>query len=126
MAHEQSIAFTRAGYILTGLSAIFFLMDATMKLLRLPEVLKTTEQLGWSATSVVPLALILLACTLLYLVPRTSFLGAILLSAYLGGAVATHARIGAPFLSHTLFGVYVAIVMWGGLYLRDARLRCLV
>ena len=69
------------------------------------------------------LGVILLVCTLLYAAPQTAMLGAILLTGYLGGAVATHVRVGSPLFSHVLFGVYLAVLMWGGLYLRDARLR---
>jgi len=72
------------------------------------------------------LGVLLLACTLLYAVPRTAVLGAILLTGYLGGAVATHLRVGDPLFSHVLFGVYMGVALWLGLYLRDARLRALV
>ncbi|MFA6207709.1 MAG: DoxX family protein, partial [Methylocystis sp.] len=82
-----------AGYGLSGLVILFMLMDVTMKLAQLPVVLETTVQLGWPATTVNSVGLVLLACTALYAYPRTSVLGAILLTAYLGGAVATHARI---------------------------------
>ena len=68
----------------------------------------------------------MLACTILYAVPRTAVLGAILLTGYLGGAVATHVRVGSPLFSHVLFGVYLGVMFWGGLYLRDARLRLLI
>lgn len=116
----------RAGYSLSGLVILFMLMDVTMKLAQLPVVLETTVQLGWPATTVTSVGLVLLACTALYAYPRTSVLGAILLTAYLGGAVATHARIGSPLFSHTLFGVYVGFMLWGALYLRDDRIRALV
>ena len=122
---DASIWMLRIGYVFTGVSALFFIVDAVMKLLRLPAVLETTTQLGWLPGSVIPLALILLVATGLYLVPRTSVLGAVLLTAYLGGAVATHARIGSPLLTHTMFSVYLGIIMWGGLYLRDPVLRSL-
>lgn len=115
-----------AGYGLSGLVILFMLMDVTMKLAQLPVVLETTVQLGWPATTVNSVGLVLLACTALYAYPRTSVLGAILLTAYLGGAVATHARIGSPFFSHTLFGVYVGFMLWGALYLRNDRIRTLV
>lgn len=115
-----------AGYGLSGLVILFMLMDVTMKLAQLPVVLETTVQLGWPATTVTSVGLVLLACTALYAYPRTSVLGAILLTAYLGGAVATHARIGSPLFSHTLFGVYVGFMLWGALYLRDDRIRALV
>ena len=114
------------GFALSGLVILFMLMDATMKLLQLPVVLETTVQLGWPVSSVVPLAIVLLICTTLYAFPRTSVLGAILFTAYLGGAVATHARIGSPIPSHLLFGVYLGVMLWGGLYLRDACLRALI
>jgi hypothetical protein len=114
---------TLAGYGLTGVSALFFLMDAGMKLMQLPIVLQTTAQLGWPTSSVVPLGMILLVSTLLYIFPRTSILGAVLLTGYLGGAVATHARIDSPLFTHTLFGVYVGVILWAGLYLRDPVLR---
>lgn len=115
-----------AGYGLSGLVILFMLMDVTMKLAQLPVVLETTVQLGWPATTVTSVGLVLLACTTLYAYPRTSVLGAILLTAYLGGAVATHARIGSPLFSHTLFGVYVGLMLWGALYLRNDRLRSLI
>ncbi|MGK9232961.1 DoxX family protein [Inquilinus limosus] len=115
-----------AGHGLSTLVILFLLMDAVMKLLRLPVVLDTTAQIGWPAASVVPIGILLLICTALYALPRTAVLGAVLLTAYLGGTVATHARIGSPLFSHTLFGVYLGILLWGGLYLRDDRLRGLI
>jgi hypothetical protein len=114
------------GFILSGLVILIMLMDATMKILQLPIVLETTLQIGWPVATVVPLGIVLLLCTALYAAPRTSVLGAVLLTAYLGGAVATHARIGSPLFSHVLFGVYLGLLLWGGLYLRDARLRALI
>lgn len=115
-----------AGYGLTGLCALFLFMDAGMKLARMPIVLETTAQIGWPVSSVVPLGIVLLISTLLYLFPRTSILGAVLLTGYLGGAVATHVRIESPLFTHTLFGVYVGILMWAGLYLRDPILRSIL
>jgi hypothetical protein len=79
--------------------------------------------MGWPASSVVPLGVILLVSTILYLLPRTAVLGAILLTAYLGGAVAAHARLGSPIFTHTLFGVYVGALLWSALLLRRPRLR---
>jgi hypothetical protein len=116
----------RTGYALSCLVILFMLMDVAMKLLRLPIVLETTAQLGWPSDSAMPLGVVLLLCTALYAWPRTSVLGALLLTAYLGGAVATHARIGSPLLSHTLFGVYLGVLLWAGLYLRDSRVRALL
>jgi hypothetical protein len=114
------------GFIMSGLVILFLLLDATMKLLQLPVVLETTTQLGWPVTTIFPLGIVLLSCTALYALPRTSVLGAVLLTAYLGGAVSAHARIGSPIFSHLLFGVYLGAMLWGGLYLRDDRLRALI
>jgi DoxX-like family len=115
------------GWAMSGLVIAFILMDATMKLMALPIVLETSAQLGFAGADMArSLGLILFAGAVLYAVPRTATLGAILLTGYLGGAVATHVRVGSPLFSHVLFGVYVAALMWGGLYLRDARLRALI
>ena len=116
------------GRVLSGLVILFLLMDGAMKLAALPVVVDTTAQLGWPTDPAILrlLGALLIAATLLYAAPRTSILGAILLTAYLGGAVATHARIGSPLLTHTLFGVYLGVIAWGGLWLRDARLRALI
>jgi len=116
----------RIGWIVSGFVGLFLFADAVMKLMRLPIVIETTASLGWSESSVVPLGIILLISTLLYLYPRTSLFGAILLTGYLGGAIATHARIGSPLFTHTLFGSYVGILMWFGLVLRDAKLRSIL
>jgi DoxX-like family len=114
----------RIGLALTSLAALFLLMDAIMKLLALPDVIAATAQLGYPATAQFArnLGAVLFVCTLLYVWPRTAFLGAILLTGYLGGAIATHVRMGSPIFTHILFGVYVALFVWGGLYLRDERL----
>ena len=113
------------GYGLTGLVVAFMAMDFSMKLMQLPIVISTTEGLGWSGDKARLLGIILMVCTVLYAVPQTSVLGAILLTGYLGGAVATHLRIDSPLFSHVLFGVYLGVMVWGGLWLRDARLRAL-
>ncbi len=113
------------GYGLSGLVVAFMVMDFGMKLMQLPIVISTTEGLGWSGDKARLLGIILMVCTALYAVPQTSGLGAILLTGYLGGAVATHLRIDSPLFSHVLFGVYIGVMMWGGLWLRDARLRAL-
>jgi hypothetical protein len=115
------------GWVLSGLAIAFLLMDATMKLLALSVVLETSEPLGFPGAAMARgLGVLLLVCTLLYAAPQTAVLGAILLTGYLGGAVATHVRVGDPLFSHILFGVYVGVFLWLGLYLRDARLRALV
>ena len=115
------------GWVLSGLVIAFLLMDATMKLLALSVVLETSGPLGFPGAAMSRgLGVLLLACTLLYAAPQTAVLGAILLTGYLGGAVATHVRVGDPLFSHILFGVYLGVFLWLGLYLRDARLRALV
>jgi hypothetical protein len=116
---------TWTGYVLTALVALFMVMDFVMKFMQPPIVISTTESLGWSASKVVLLGAILLSCTALYVIPQTSVLGAILVTGYLGGAVATHIRIDSPLFSHILFGVYLGVMMWGGLWLREPRLRAL-
>ena len=118
----------RAGWALSLLIILFMLMDGGMKLANLPIVAETSARLGWPADrgTVFLLAALLLGSTLLYAIPRTALLGAILLTGYLGGAVATHVRVGSPVFSHVLFGVYLGIIVWGGLWLRDPRLRALL
>jgi hypothetical protein len=116
------------GLVLSGIVIAFLLFDGAIKLLPLAVVTDTMAQLGWPADAATArlLGLLTIGGTLLYAVPRTSVLGAILLTAYLGGAVATHARIASPLFSHVLFGVYLGIALWGGLWLRDPRLRALL
>ncbi|HET6148066.1 MAG TPA: DoxX family protein [Polyangia bacterium] len=114
------------GRIMSGLIAALLMLDAAVKLVRLEPVVKGTVELGYPIASIVPIGIILLSCVVLYLVPRTAVLGAVLLTGYLGGAIATHVRVGHPLLSHTLFPIYVAAFIWGGLYLRDRRARALL
>jgi hypothetical protein len=115
------------GWVMSGLVIAFQLMDATMKLLALPIVLETSGPLGFAGAEMARmLGALLLVCTLLYAAPQTAVLGAILTTGYLGGAVATHLRVGSPLLTHDLFGVYLGLLLWGGLYLRDARVRALL
>jgi hypothetical protein len=117
----------RTGWILSWLAILFLAMDATMKLLALPVVLDAGAALGLvGARMARALGAILMVCTILYAVPRTAVLGAILLTGFLGGAVATHMRAGDPLFSHVLFGVYLGVVVWTGIYLRDVNLRALV
>lgn len=97
-----------------------------MKLMKPEIVVKTTVEIGYQESLIVPLGVVLLICTVLYLVPQTSVLGAILITGYLGGAVATNARIGSPLFSHTLFPVYIGVLVWGGLFLRDPRVSALI
>ncbi|PDQ19506.1 hypothetical protein CN311_19155 [Mesorhizobium sanjuanii] len=116
------------GRVLSAIIVLFMILDGVIKLPPLDVVTQTMVPLGWPADANVArmLGVIGLISTALYALPRTSVLGAILLTAYLGGAIATHARVGSPLLSHTLFGVYLGIILWGGLYLRDPRVRALI
>jgi hypothetical protein len=119
---------TRIGHGLSGLVILFMLFDGSIKLVPLAVVMETTGALGYpvSETLARSLGILGLACTALYAVPRTAVLGAILLTGYLGGTVATHLRVGSPVFSHMLFGVYLGVMLWGGLYLRDDWLRALI
>jgi hypothetical protein len=114
------------GRIMSGLVVAFMAFDAAMKLARLPLVIKGTVELGYPVSSIVPMGIILLTCVVLYLIPRTAILGAVLLTGYLGGAIATHVRVGNPLFTHVLAPIYVAAFVWAGLYLRDARARVLL
>lgn len=112
------------GRVLTGLFALFMLgASIAPKLLGLPVAEETLAQLGWPAGYAFAIGLVELACLVLYLVPRTSLFGAVLMMALLGGAMATQVRAESPLYSHVLFSVYLGLFMWGGLWLRDARLR---
>jgi hypothetical protein len=114
------------GRVLTALGALFLLFDAIGKFVQPAAVVEGTTQLGWPVSVILPLGITLLICVILYVIPRTTFLGALLLTGYLGGAVATHVRMGAPLFSHILFPTYIAALIWGGLWLRDRRLRALL
>jgi len=116
------------GYAMSGLVIAFMLLDGAMKLVPMDVVIKSTAELGYPPTIALArgLGAIGLLCTALYAVPRTAVLGAILLTAYMGGAVATHVRVGNPLFTHILFGVYLAVLLWGGLFLRDPRVRALL
>ena len=114
------------GRVLTGLFALFMLgASITPKLLSLPVAEETMAQLGWPAGYAFMIGLIELTCLVLYLIPRTSLLGAVLMMGLLGGAMATQIRVENPLFSHILFSVYLGLFMWGGLWLRDRRLRAL-
>ena len=118
----------RTGWALSGLAILFLTADAAGKLLAPEMMFANILPLGLPSDPSFhrELGAILAACTLLYALPRTSVIGAILLTGYLGGAVATHLRVGSPVFSHTLFGVYLGLLVWAGLYLRDARVRALI
>lgn len=117
-----------AGYAMSGLVIAFMLFDAGAKLVPLEVVIKSTAELGYAPTAGLArgLGALALACTALYAFPRTAVLGAIFLTGYMGGAVASHLRLGDPLFSHILSGVYLGILAWGGLFLRDSRIRALL
>ncbi len=116
------LARTRAGTVLSALPVLFLLFDSAIKLVVVQPVVDSFAQLGWPVHLAPVLGALELVCIALYLVPRTSILGAILLTGYLGGAIATHMRVESPLLTHTLFPIYVALLLWGGLFLRQPRL----
>jgi hypothetical protein len=118
----------RAGWVLSILVALFLLMDGGMKLAPLQPVLDAMPALGWANDIAIIRSIggLLIVITLLYLWPRSAPLGAVLLTGYLGGAIATHLRIGSPWFTHTLFGLYVGAMAWIGLWLRDPRIRALL
>lgn len=110
-------------YVMSGLVILFMLMDSIMKFVKPPEVIEGTVALGFGQEHLPIIGALGLISTLLYTFPRTSVLGAILLTGYFGGAVATHLRLNNPLFSHTLFTVYFGILIWGGLWLRNTKLR---
>jgi len=114
-----------AGRILSGLAVLFLAFDASIKVLALPTAVEATTRLGYSASSIVGIGLIELACLVVYSIPRTALVGAVLLTGYLGGAIATHVRAGSPLFTHSLFPIYVAALLWAGLWLRDRRVSAL-
>lgn len=106
------------GWIFSILMILFLLFDSFGKLSQPEAVLTGTQDLGYPISILTGLGITLLTCTILYIIPATAVLGAVLLTGYLGGAIATHVRVGNPVFSHTLFPVYVAIFLWAGLFLR--------
>ena len=114
------------GRILSGLAVLFLAFDTAMKLFEVPVAIEGTKQLGYQPSVIFTLGVIQLVCLIAYVVPRTAVFGAILWTGYLGGAVATHVRAGNPLFSHILFPVYVAALLWLGLWLRDRRVRALL
>jgi DoxX-like family len=117
-----------SGRVVSGLVIVFLLFDGAIKLVPWPVVTETMDRMGYGSSETLArsLGLITLVCTVLYAVPPTSILGAILLTGYLGGAIASHVRIGSPLFSHVLFGLYLGLMVWGGLWLRDRHLRALL
>jgi hypothetical protein len=114
------------GRIMSTLAVLFLLFDSIVKILGLPVAVDATTELGYRVGIVGGIGILELICLLIYVVPRTATLGAVLLTGYLGGAVASQLRVGHPLFSHVLFPIYVAVFIWGGLFIRDGRLRALV
>ncbi len=115
-----------ASRVLGGIAVLFMLFDTVIKLVRESHAVEGTIQLGYPDSTVQLLGIIEAVCLVLYLIPRTSVLGMVLMTGYLGGAVATHVRLENPLFSHVLFSVYIALLMWGSLYLREPRLAALL
>jgi len=111
------------GRIISGLVVVFLSVDASLKVLKNQLAVEGDARLGYPENTVVGIGILLLLCTLLYAIPRTSILGAILLTGYLGGAVATHVRVGNPLLGYVLLPVYIGVLAWSSLFLRDSRIR---
>jgi hypothetical protein len=114
------------GRILSGVAIAFLLFDAIMKFFMdklPPDVLEASASLQWPIEKMPLVGTILLACLILHMIPRTAILGAVLLTGYLGGAIASHVRVSNPMFTHTLFPIYVAVLIWLGLYLRDSRVK---
>ena len=122
LSHVGSKRCLWIGKILRWIAVGFLLFDSSGKILQVPPVIEGTVELGYPPDIVFDLGVTLLSCVVTYMIPRTSLLGAVLLTAYLGGAVATHVRVGSPLFTHVLFPTYVAALLWCGLILRDARL----
>ncbi len=114
------------GRVLSGALVLFLAFDGVMKFVKPAPVVEAFAQLGWPIGVAVSIGAILLVCTALYVIPRTAILGAILLTGYLGGAVAANLRAENPLFSHTLFPIYFGALLWTGLYLRDSRVRLLL
>lgn len=115
-----------AGRLLLAVPVLFLVFDSVIKLMRITPVMDSFHALGYPASLALAIGILESVCLVVLLVPRTSILGGILLTGYLGGAVATHLRVGSPLASHVLFPVYVALLIWAALFLRDGRLRALV
>ena len=115
-----------AGRVLSALAILFLIFDGAIKVADLPIVTETMQQLGYPPHLSRALGILTLVSTALYAIPRTSVLGAILLTGLMGGAMATHLRVGSPIFSHLLFGLYLGLMLWGGLYLRDERVRAVI
>ena len=118
-----SVGRIRAGVLISALPILFLVFDSVIKLMKIDPVVQSFGQLGYPVELARGIGAIELLCVLVYAIPRSSVLGAVLLTGYLGGAIATHVRVDSPLFTHVLFPVYVAALIWGGLLLRDERLR---
>ncbi|MDB5881268.1 MAG: hypothetical protein JWP43_1146 [Ramlibacter sp.] len=123
---RPSSALTWTGRVLSFIVVLFLLFDGIIKLLAIAPVVEAFQQLGYPMQTAPGIGLLALACAVLYAIPRTAILGAILLTGLLGGAIASHVRVNDPLFSHTRFGVYLGLMAWSGLWLRDERLRGMV
>ena len=125
-AKTRRTSASKVGIALTAIPVLFLAFDVAIKFTTGAPVAESMNQLGYPMHLAKTIAIIELVCLALYLIPRTSVLGALLFTGYLGGAIATHVRVENPLFSHILFPIYVAALLWGGLYLRDARVRALL
>jgi hypothetical protein len=115
-----------AGWIISALPVLLLLFSGAMKLAKPAVVVEEFTRLGYPENVILGIGIVEIACAVIYAIPQTSVLGAILLTGYLGGAVATHVRVASPLATHTLFPIYVAALVWGGLFLREGRLWALI
>jgi hypothetical protein len=113
------------GRVLSGIAVLFLIFDASLKVFMVGPAVTGTVEIGYPVNVIRPLGIIQVICLALYLWPRSAVVGAVLWTGYLGGAIATHLRVGHPLFSHTLFPIYVAVLLWGGLWLRQKNLRAL-
>jgi hypothetical protein len=120
---NRTVALGRA---MSALAILFLTFDVAIKLVQAPIVGATLSELGYAPELGLTIGIVELGCLVLYIVPRTAVLGAILWTAVFGGGIATHLRVDSPLISHVLFGVYLGLFVWGGLYLRNPRLRALL
>jgi hypothetical protein len=123
---SSSKAMLWAGWVMSGVTVVFMLFDGISKLALERHVVEATTKIGYPEGVIRPLGMVILTCTILYAIPRTAIFGAILLTGFLGGAVASKVRLEDPLFGSILFGVYLGILAWGGLYLRDDRIRALL
>ena len=126
MTNTSSKKMKMAGWVLSVLAILLLLVDGFAKLIKPEPVIQATLQLGYPESTITTIGILAIICAIIYAIPRSAFLGAILLTGFLGGAIATHFRLNNPLFSHTLFPVYVLLFIWLGLYLRSASLRKLL